>query len=133
MQVPDVSVLSDEEKLWFAQAIAGMVIADGRVDNAEVEFVKTAIGFLSNQEDVVSIMAVIKQNKIPTLGVSKIEPKASFVMLKYLAEIMVADHRLSESEVLFFNQVGKLLGFSPTILERLWKTARQEEILPLRG
>jgi len=126
MQVPDVSVLSDEEKLWFAQAIAGMVIADGRVDNAEVEFVKAAIGFLSNREDAASIMAVIKQNKIPTLGVSKIESKASFVMLKYLAEIMVADHRLSESEVLFFNQVGKLLGFSPTILERLWKTARQE-------
>ena len=45
-QVPDISLLTDDEKLWFAKAIAGMVVADGRVDNSEVEFVKAAIGFL---------------------------------------------------------------------------------------
>ena len=125
-QVPDVSFLSDEVKLWFAKAIAGMVVADGRVDNTEVEFVKAAIGFLTRQEDVATIMSIIKQKQIPPLGVSKIESKVSFTMLKFLAEIMVVAHKLSESEVLFFNQVGKLLGFTSTILERLWKTARQE-------
>ena len=125
-QIPDVSFLSDEEKLWFAKAIAGMVVADGRVDNTEVEFVKAAIGFLTRREDVATIMSIIKQNQIPPPGFSKIESKASFMMLKFLAEIMVVDHKLTESEVLFFNQVGKLLGFTTTILERLWKTARQQ-------
>ena len=125
-QVPDISLLTDDEKLWFAKAIAGMVVADGRVDNSEVEFVKAAISFLGRREDATAIMEIIKQNKIPPLGVSKIGSKASFTMLKFLAEIMVVDHKLSESEVLFFNQVGKLLGFTTSILERLWKTARQE-------
>ena len=125
-QVPDVSFLSDEVKLWFAKAIAGMVVADGRVDNTEVEFVKAAIGFLTRREDVATIMSIIKQKQIPPLGVSKIESKVSFTMLKFLAEIMVVDHKLTESEVLFFSQVGKKLGFTTTILERLWKTARQE-------
>ena len=125
-QVPDVSFLSDEVKLWFAKAIAGMVVADGRVDNTEVEFVKAAIGFLTRREDIATIMSIIKQKQIPPLGVSKIESKVSFTMLKFLAEIMVVDHKLTESEVLFFSQVGKKLGFTTTILERLWKTARQE-------
>ncbi|MDP7630923.1 MAG: DUF2225 domain-containing protein, partial [SAR324 cluster bacterium] len=70
-QVPDVSFLSDEEKLWFAKAIAGMVVADGRVDNTEVGFVKAAIGFLTRREDVATIMSIIKQNQIPSLGCSK--------------------------------------------------------------
>ena len=125
-QVPDVSFLSDEVKLWFAKAIAGMVVADGRVDNTEVEFVKAAIGFLTRQEDIATIMSIIKQKQIPPLGVSKIESKVAFTMLKFLAEIMVVDHKPTESEVLFFSQVGKLLGFTTTILERLWKTARQQ-------
>ena len=107
-QVPDISFLSDEEKLWFAKAIAGMVVAAGREDSTEVEVVKVAIGF-TRREDAATIMSIIKQNQIPPLGVSKVESKASFTMLKFLAEIMVVDHKLSESEVLFFNQVGKLL------------------------
>ena len=73
-QVPDISFLSDEEKLWFAKAIAGMVVADGRVDSTEVEFVKVAIGF-TRREDAATIMSIIKQNQIPPSEFPRLSPR----------------------------------------------------------
>ena len=38
MQLPNVEQLDSEDKHWFARAIAGMVVADGRVDESETAF-----------------------------------------------------------------------------------------------
>ena len=46
MQLPNVEQLDSEDKNWFARAIAGMVVADGRVDESETAFLKEALGFL---------------------------------------------------------------------------------------
>ncbi len=46
MELPNTEAMSIEEKIWFARAIAGMIVADGRVDDSELEFLKEAISFL---------------------------------------------------------------------------------------
>ena len=45
MQLPNIEEMSSEEKKWFAYSIAGMVVADGRVDESEMEFLREAINF----------------------------------------------------------------------------------------
>ena len=34
--MPDLEKMSTEQKYWFASAIAGMVVADGRTDKKEL-------------------------------------------------------------------------------------------------
>ena len=63
MQLPDVEHMSSEEKIWFASSIAGMIVADGRADQTELEFLKEAINFLDNKEEISQIMAIIKKWK----------------------------------------------------------------------
>ena len=35
MELPNTEAMSIEEKIWFARAIAGMIVADGRVELVE--------------------------------------------------------------------------------------------------
>ena len=124
MQLPNVEEMSEAEKKWFALSIAGMVVADGRTDQSEMSFLREAINFLPNKEDINNTMAVIKECKTPELGPLDIDPKQAFLMLKYLAQLMVVDADLSTKEIRYFLSCGKLLGFNDEILTKLWKSAR---------
>ena len=52
MELPNTEAMSIEEKIWFARAIAGMIVADGRVVDSELEFLKEAISFLEDRDQV---------------------------------------------------------------------------------
>jgi hypothetical protein len=45
MQLPNLEEMSAEEKQWFANTIAGMVVADGHADQSEMVFLREAINF----------------------------------------------------------------------------------------
>ena len=64
MQLPNVEQLDSEDKNWFARAIAGMVVADGRVDESETAFLKEALGFLEDRSQVEQIMGIVKQGSL---------------------------------------------------------------------
>ena len=124
MQLPDVEHMSSAEKNWFASSIAGMIVADGRADQTELEFLKEAINFLDNKEEISQIMAIVKNGKPPELSPLEIDSKQAFLMLKYLAQLMVADSDLSSKEIEYFLLTGRFLGFSDEILAKFWKSAR---------
>ena len=124
MQLPDVEHMSSVEKNWFASSIAGMIVADGRADQTELEFLKEAINFLDNKEEISQIMAIVKNGKPPELSPLEIDSKQAFLMLKYLAQLMVADSDLSSKEIEYFLLTGRFLGFSDEILAKFWKSAR---------
>ena len=124
MQLPDVEHMSSSEKNWFASSIAGMIVADGHADQTELDFLKEAINFLDNKEEISQIMAIIKNGNLPELSPLEIDPKQAFLMLKYLSQLMVADSDLSSKEIEFFISTGRFLGFSNEILAKFWKSAR---------
>jgi len=126
MQKPDAGKMSSAEQVWFARAIAGMIVSDGHVDQSELDFLREAISFLKDQTEVGNLMKIVKSNEAPKLQVMKMDPKQAFIILKYLAMLIVADGKLSVNEVTFFQYVGKRLGFSSAILTKLWKTARAQ-------
>jgi len=132
MQLPNIEEMSSEEKYWFASSIAGMVVADGQAVSTELVFLREAINFLENKGDIEKIMNIVKEGTVPDLKPLDIDPKQAFLMLKYLAQLMVVDSDLSSHEIRFFLTTGKLLSFSDQILTKLWKSARSllEKDLP---
>ena len=121
MQLPNLDEMSTEEKLWFANSIAGMVVADGHADKSEMIFLREAINFLDGKDEIDNLMIIIKNGIPPELGPLDIDPKQAFLMLKYLAQLMVADADLSPKEISYFLLAGRLLGFNNEILNKLWK------------
>ena len=124
MQLPNLDEMSVEEKKWFANSIAGMVVADGHADQSEMSFLREAINFLDNKDEIDNLMVIVKNGNPPELSPLDIDPKQAFLMLKYLAQLMVADADLSSKEVGYFLLAGKFLKFNNEILTKLWKSAR---------
>ena len=107
--------MTSEQKFWFASAIAGMVGADGHAEKAELDFLKQAIHFLDSREDIDKIIALVKdleKGVHPKLDKIAFDHNQAFFVLKYLAQIMLADTNLSPKEVKFFLKVGRLVGYT---------------------
>ena len=107
--------LSAVQKFWFASAIAGMVGADGHADRKELDFLKEALNFLDTKDQVEEIISMVKgleKGVSPYLEKLELEPRQSFFILKYLAQIMVADKDLSPKEIKYFLKVGSLLEYN---------------------
>ena len=111
MQLPNLEEMSAEEKQWFANSIAGMVVADGHADQSEMVFLREAINFLDDKDEIDKLMVIIKNGKPPELSPLDIDPKQAFLMLKYLAQLMVADADLSPKEISYFPLSGKIIEF----------------------
>ena len=115
VDLPSVEGMTSEQKFWFASAIAGMVGADGHAEKHELDYLKQALHFLDSKEDIDKIIAMIKDlehDVHPKLTKIALDGKHAFLILKYLAQIMVSDSDLSPKEIRFFLQVGNLVGFS---------------------
>ena len=94
VELPSVEGMTSEQKFWFASAIAGMVGADGHAEKHELDYLKQALHFLDSKEDIDKIISMIKDlehNVHPKLGKIAIDNKHGFLILKYLAQIMVSD------------------------------------------
>ena len=115
IDLPNIDEMTSEQKFWFASAIAGMVGADGHAEKEELDFLRQAINFLDSKEDIDKIIAMVKDlghGVHPKLGKLVLDHEQAFFILKYLAQIMIADTNLSPKEVKFFLKVGRLLGYT---------------------
>ena len=114
VELPSVDDMTSEQKLWFATAIAGMIGADGHAEKHELDYLREAIKFLDSKEDIDKIITMVKDLEHglhPKLVKIPLDNKQAFLILKYLAQIMVSDSDLSPKEIRFFLQVGNLAGF----------------------
>ena len=115
VELPSIDEMTSEQKFWFASAIAGMVGADGHAEKEELDFLRQAINFLDSKEDIDKIIAMVKDLEHgvhPKLVKIALDHKQAFFILKYLAQIMLADTNLSPKEVKFFLKVGRLVGYT---------------------
>ena len=115
IELPNIDEMPSEQKFWFASAIAGMVGADGHAEKEELDFLRQAINFLDSKEDIDKIIALVKDLEHglhPKLDKIALDHKQAFFILKYLAQIMLADTNLSPKEVKFFLKVGRLVGYT---------------------
>ena len=106
----DIEKLSAEMKSWFANAIVGMISADGAVTDNEVSFLREAIDFLDNINDINRIVEMVKQRESPPLQNTKVDTKIARAMLFYIADVAVIDGSLSQREVDYFKYVGNKVG-----------------------
>ncbi|MGK5090979.1 hypothetical protein WDW89_03055 [Deltaproteobacteria bacterium TL4] len=118
--------LSYKERKWIALSIAGMVGADGKIDPSELDFLRMAIKFLDNKEDINSILQIAKEGKIPPLPPLKIERNLTINILKHLTYLAIVDEELAPSEEAFLKHVAELLGVPHSIPDKLLEMARKK-------
>ena len=121
----NIESMKEEERRWFANAIAGMICADGVIANEEMAYLKEAISFLGDTQEINELVRKVKKKQEFTLPNLVTDVQLGFTMLKHVAGLSISDGQLANKEMDFFKEMGKKIGFPKEILERILKAAQQ--------
>ena len=125
----EVNLLTPEAKKWFSHAIAGIICADKQVDDSELKYLKEAIGFLDDPEEIQKLVEMVKKKALPELSILKLDRLPAFFILRHLTSITVSDGKLAASEGQFLKKVGLRLGFEIPFINELIQWAKQQALL----
>lgn len=125
-----INQLSPVQKKWFATAITGAITSDGQVDEEEMDYLRTAICFLEDVDDINIMVTMAKKREIPKLGQLKQLPRqVAFQMALTLARVVGVTGKLSSSEKTYLKSTLRKLGFNAFICEHMTKFANNTAIL----
>ena len=119
-----IEKMSSEIKRWFAKAIVGMILADGRVDNAEIEYLNDIIGYFDDKEINDLIEAMVEKRELPVLEPIDVLTHEALEILKHLTVLSVVDEDLDSAEKDFLKYVATQLGLPPDIAARFLSLAQ---------
>ena len=115
-----ISELKKDQRTWFATAMVAMILADGNIDRAEVDFIVKITGFIQDEGTVERLKKFIQFKTIPPLGSpSNIDKKLGMSMIIDLIRIAVSDQDFAPSEKDMIEKIGKSMGFSREELDKL--------------
>ncbi|MBF0277203.1 MAG: TerB family tellurite resistance protein [SAR324 cluster bacterium] len=107
-----IQSLSSENLSWFVDAIQGMILADRRVDEHELSFLREIISLLSDKEQAERLVAMIRERKQAELDYAgQMNRDIAFDILTILVKVALADSKLSSAEAVFFKQACRRLGY----------------------
>ncbi|MBF0279049.1 MAG: TerB family tellurite resistance protein [SAR324 cluster bacterium] len=101
-----LAALSSDQKKWLARAITGIIVVDGIVDKSEMEYLKEAIGFLENEEEINDLVSQVKERICPPLGYLEINHRLAARLLMNLAQITIVDGKFSQQEAEYLKEIG---------------------------
>ncbi|PCI30503.1 MAG: hypothetical protein COB67_01600 [SAR324 cluster bacterium] len=119
-----ISQLPQAAKVWSAKAIAGIIVADGIVTNAELTVLRESIGFLEDVSTINEIVELVKDRVKPELQVLKTDRKIAAKILMSLAMVALTDNKLSASESQYFIYIAGKLGFEAGIAKMMMSWGR---------
>ncbi|MCP4297449.1 MAG: hypothetical protein GY786_17755 [Proteobacteria bacterium] len=119
-----INHLPQAAKVWSAKAIAGLIVADGVVTDAELVVLRESISFLEDASHINEIVEMVKERIKPDLAVLKTEREIAAKILMSLAMVALTDNKLSHQESQYFIYVAGKLGIEPHIAKMMMNWGR---------
>ncbi len=120
-----ISHLPKSAQYWSAKAIAGIIVADGVVTNAELAVLRESISFLEDVESINEIVTMVKEREKPKLEVLKTERGIATKILMSLALVALTDDKISPAETEYFSYIAGKLGFESGIAKATMTWGRE--------
>ncbi len=115
-----ISELKTAHRTWFATALVAMVLADGNIDRAEVDFILKVTTFIKDETTVERLKKFIQFQTMPPLGPpAGIDKKVGMSMIIDLIRIAVSDQDFAPAEKDLIETIGKSMGFNREELDKL--------------
>lgn len=114
-----IKSLPEDVKPWFSQAVAGMILASGKIEPAELFYLEGTLMFLGQKEEVDKIVEIVKTKEKPLLPALKTNKVNAARMFIELATVAVKDDKLSVAEEDYFVHIGNRLGYDPSFSKKI--------------
>ena len=115
-----ISALNPRQRAWFATAMIGMILADGNIDRAEVDFIVKLISLVKDEGMVERLKKFIQFKTMPPLGPPpEIDRKTAMSLILDLIRVAVSDKNFPQTEKDMVLKVGKSMGFTEEEMDKL--------------
>ena len=115
-----ISALNPRQRAWFATAMVSMILADGNIDRAEVEFIVKIVALVKDETTVERLKKFIQFKTTPPLGPPpEMDRKVAMSMVLDLIRIAVSDMNFAPPEKEGITKIGRSMGFSDEELNKL--------------
>jgi hypothetical protein len=125
MSATFINNLPEIAKIWSAKAIAGIIVADGIVTNAELSILRESISFLEDTEIINEIVEMVKIREKPKLQVLKTDRVTATKILISLAIVAFTDNKLNANEIEYFNYIAGKIGFEKSMAKKAMNWGRE--------
>ncbi len=126
MQDRTIEKMTPATKEWFAKAVVGMILADGRIEQAELDYLKSLLSFLGDGQIVQNISDMLKRGDMPELEPLELVTNESLEIVKHLTVMAVVDENLAKHEVDFLYHATTQLGLTKSIADRFLSLAKEK-------
>lgn len=120
----DSSLFSNAEKYWLAQAVTGMLAADGSIDLRERPFFSEVLKWMESEEHSNKLLGLLKMQEIPEWPELTISKERAVILLRYLARAMVANRQVSKTEIALFRRAANWVGLSKNEADQILLDSR---------
>ena len=122
----DYNAFSESGRKWLANAIAGMVCADGVVAKEELRFLEHAIQLLNNDKELVyDLVARIRARNVPEMvQYREADRILAYKMIMLIAHTAVSDLLCNNAEEKYLRNAAAKLGFDKIFCNELLEWAR---------
>ena len=117
-----IQQMDSRQKEWFATAMVAMVLADGSIDQHEVDSLMKSIAFLDDPVTIERLKKFLQHQTpppIPAFSGWEKELRFRAAILLDLIQVAVADRDFSQGEKEKFYGIGNLLGFPRNKIDEL--------------
>jgi uncharacterized tellurite resistance protein B-like protein len=115
-----ISALNPRQRTWFATAMVGMILADGSIDRAEVDFIVKLISLIKDEGVVERLKKFIQFKTMPPLGSPpELDKKVAMTMILDLIRVAVSDMNFAPVEKEMIQKTGRSMGFGQAELDKL--------------
>ena len=115
-----ISELNPKSRDWFVTALVAMILADGNIDRAEVDFLVKATSLVKEDAEKERLKKFIQFKTVPPLGAPVgIERKIAMTMIIDLIRVAVADKDFAATEKEMIRKIGQSLAFAPDEIDKL--------------
>ncbi len=121
-----IADMSVGEKRWFARALSGMILADGIIDEEEIQAMKGFIGLVQDQDIQDEVNSILSMRMDVTLEHESFSPSHAVQILMEVASMSLADGHFASEEETFIAYVGKQLGLNRMIQTEAIRLAQLE-------
>lgn len=132
-KINQLSDLDPGEQAMVAKGIIAIILADGKVTNSEIQYLKSHCRVFLEDDSVITMERVkeyLANRENPEFWELKIfDPAKVHFMLKVFIQAIFSDKAKEQSEIDVYFKIGKLMGISFYLLSEVLKLEKNKQLL----
>ncbi|MBF0237062.1 MAG: TerB family tellurite resistance protein [SAR324 cluster bacterium] len=120
--------MNQEEQFWYAKAVVAIIVADGRIDDAEIKYLRTIFDLFTKSSVQFEELEQYTQgtNKVKIEKITTIDTQKANDILKDCTSVAISDGEFHPKEEKIIRKIGTSMGIEASTIEHTIQWGRAQ-------